>query len=316
MIAITPHILKQIVERMTPGGRLLDAQALVGGASAQVMSMHIAHGDGGTQTYLVRAHSDVDRMRNPEVASHEFKLLQVLHGLGLPVAQPIYLDATGEIMPIPYLVVAYIEGTTVFSPQDLPDFLRQSAQLLVTIHQSTQNLSRSRSDLGFLSDRAAHVLWWLGYQPEQLDDEIDEGRLRATLRAMFPLRQVNAMTLLHGDFWAGNLIWRGGKLVGVIDWEDAEMGDPLSDLAIARLDILWAFGKAAMQDFTQAYQSLMPHLDYGNLPCWDLFSALRPAGQLGEWAALWARLGRPDVTLATMREAHAWFVDQALRRCA
>ncbi|MBL8164545.1 MAG: phosphotransferase family protein, partial [Anaerolineae bacterium] len=98
------------------------------------------------------------------------------------------------------------------------------------------------------------------------------------------------------------------------DWEDVDVGDPLADLSIARLEMLWMCGQAAMHDFTRAYQQLMPHLDYSNLSAWDLFAALRPAGQFDEWATTWANSGRPDVTAAILREAHHWFVAQTLKR--
>ncbi len=315
MLSIDYHILEQIIRRARAGDKLVHAEALIGGASAQVLLLEVQHADGGTQKYLLRVHSDIDRTRNANIAVHEFSLLKILHAAGLPVAQPHYLDASGDIYPIPYLVLDYIEGATNFSPQNLPDFLQQSAELLAKIHQVKQSLPMEDSlALDFLSNRAAHALWWIRYQPEQLDNMLDEGRLRDTLRALFPLQQVNASTLLHGDFWTGNLIWRDEKLVGVIDWEDAEIGDPLSDLSITWLDVLWAFGKDAMYAFTRAYQALMPHLNYGNLSHWDLFAALRPANQLEEWAAAWVEYGRPDVTLTTMSEAHQWFVKQAFEQ--
>jgi aminoglycoside phosphotransferase (APT) family kinase protein len=37
--------------------------------------------------------------------------------------------------------------------------------------------------------------------------------------------------VLHGDYWPGNVLWRDGRLVGVIGWEEAAFGDPLADLA-------------------------------------------------------------------------------------
>lgn len=313
MLVNQRSVLELIVQRVRPGETLIHAQELLGGASAQVVLLDVRHANGSTQKYLLRVHSEIDRGRNADVARHEFSILKILHAAGLPVAQPHYLDVSGEVYPVPYLVVDYIEGTTEFSPRSLPDFIEQSAALLAEIHQVRQNLRQEEAAaLDFLSDRTAHVLWWIGYQPETLDEELNEPRLRAALRTLFPLKQMNAPALLHGDFWAGNLIWRDGKLVGVIDWEDTELGDPLSDLSIARLDMLWAFGQDAMYSFTRAYQALMPHLDYGNLPPWDLFSALRPANQLTDWVATWAGNGRPDVTAATMRAAHQWFMQQAL----
>jgi aminoglycoside phosphotransferase (APT) family kinase protein len=314
---ISHQVLEQIVHRINPDDTLTHAEMLIGGASAQAILLIVKHADGEIQKFLLRVHSEINRSRSPNIAQSEFKLLQALHTTGLPVAQPYYLDVSGDVYPIPYLIVGYIEGAPDFSPQNLPDFIQQSANLLVKIHQLEQKLpSGALATLDFLSDRAAHILWWLGYQPEELDEVLDEGQLRTTLRTLFPLQHMNTGTLLHGDFWAGNLIWRDGKLVGVIDWEDAEIGDPLSDLSIARMDMLWAFGKDAMFDFTRAYQALMPHLDYSNLPQWDLFSALRKANQLEDSAALWVACGRPDVTVATMKATHQWFVKQALAQLA
>jgi aminoglycoside phosphotransferase (APT) family kinase protein len=37
------------------------------------------------------------------------------------------------------------------------------------------------------------------------------------------------LSLLHGDYWPDNTLWRDGRLVCVIDWEDAALGDPLAD---------------------------------------------------------------------------------------
>ena len=109
--------------------------------------------------------------------------------------------------------------------------------------------------------------------------------------------------LLHGDFWPGNVLWRDGRLAAVIDWEDATLGDPLADLAISRLEILWAFGIDAMFRFTHHYQSITP-FDFANLAYWDLCAALRPASKIAEW-------GLDDMTEKAMREGHRLFVAQA-----
>jgi hypothetical protein len=39
-------------------------------------------------------------------------------------------------------------------------------------------------------------------------------------------------TVVHGDYWFGNLLLRRGRVVGVVDWESAVMsGEPLRDVA-------------------------------------------------------------------------------------
>ena len=108
--------------------------------------------------------------------------------------------------------------------------------------------------------------------------------------------------------------------MAVIDWEDAKLGDPLADLATSRLDILWIFGRDAMQEFTRHYQSIMHRSaltsDFTNLPYWDLSAALRPASAIAEWAAVYPPWGRADITEKTMREGHKWFITQAFRALA
>jgi aminoglycoside phosphotransferase (APT) family kinase protein len=83
---------------------------------------------------------------------------------------------------------------------------------------------------------------------------------------------------LHGDYWPGNLLWNDGKLAAVLDWEDAERGDPLADIALARLDICWAFGDAASV--------------YAGAP-----------------------ISRPDIDERSMREGHRRFVAEAVKAC-
>ena len=50
--------------------------------------------------------------------------------------------------------------------------------------------------------------------------------------------------LVHGDYWPGNLLWRRGRLIGVIDWEQPRLGDPTKDVATCRGDLNILFGSA------------------------------------------------------------------------
>ncbi len=54
---------------------------------------------------------------------------------GLPVAEPYYLDESGEIFPTPYVVLEYVEGKTEFAPANSDDFIRTFAAQLAAIHQ-------------------------------------------------------------------------------------------------------------------------------------------------------------------------------------
>jgi aminoglycoside phosphotransferase (APT) family kinase protein len=131
-----------------------------------------------------------------------------------------------------------------------------------------------------------------------------EGRIRDALETAWPLARTNDAVLLHGDYWPGNLLWRDGRLVAVIDWEDARVGDPLADVANTRLELLWAFDADAVETFTSLYRS-MTAIDVTNLPYWDLAAALKPCGRLAGW-------GLDEDMEYRMRERHTLFVRLAL----
>jgi len=163
-------------------------------------------------------------------------------------------------------------------------------------------------DLSFLPTQEQKYAKKVSERPPNLDESIDEGCIRDVLESAGRLSQHNASVLLHGDFWPGNLLWKDGRIVAVIDWEDAALGDPLADVANSRLEILWAFGIDAMYSFTQQYQSIAT-IDFTCLPIWDLFAALRPAFKIAEWAG-------DDIAEQTMRERHRFFVAQAFTNLA
>jgi aminoglycoside phosphotransferase (APT) family kinase protein len=297
---------EQVVRRIDPTCKLLRSWPLIGGVSAQVIGLEIKRADGHIQKMILRRHGAIDLQHNPHIAADEFALLQILRSSALPTPVPFHLDTSRTIFPTPYLVIEFVDGASDFAPANVSDFIRQMAAVLARIHW-IQGQSLAISFLPRLVDRVAEKL---KNSPAVLDDALDEGRIRAALAAASPLLQANQWTLLHGDFWPGNILWKDGQLRAVIDWEDALIGDPLADLAYARLEILFAFGDEAMLDFTRAYQQsqiAIPSLDVANLPFWDLWAALRPAGKLETW-------GLDPAVEARMRERHKAFVNRALEK--
>jgi aminoglycoside phosphotransferase (APT) family kinase protein len=301
MTAVTNNQrFEQLVRKIEPQSKLLRAWELKGGVSAQVTALEIEQPARQTKRMIVRQHGPVDLKNNPQIAADEFKLLQILQSAGLATPAPYYLDQSGNIFPTPYIVIEYVDGASEFALA--PEHMYQLATQLASIHA----LDCSTLDVSFLPQQAQRFSKKVSERPAKLDESLDEGRIRDTLESVWPLSLQNPAGLLHGDFWPGNILWKHGQLVAVIDWEDAAVGDPLADVASARLEILWAFGIDAMQHFTQHYQS-MTSIDFTNLPIWDLFAALRPASKLSEWAA-------DEIAEQRMRVGHKLFVAQAFEK--
>ncbi len=293
-----PNPFEQLVRKFLPQARLLRHWPLTGGVSATITALEVQHPDSRLQKCVVRQHGPVDRQHNPQIAADEFRLLEVLQAARVAAPRPYYLDATGELLSTPCVVIEFVEGETDFAPANLTDYVQQMAAQLARIHQVTA----PPHDLAFLPTQAAAYAAKLSQRPAPLDESLSEGQIRSVLEGGWP--PANPATLLHGDFWPGNLLWHSGQLRAVIDWEDALVGDPLADLGNARLELLWAFGPEAMQAFTRHYLDLMP-LNPTSLPYYDLYAALRPASKLGTW-------GLPPATEADYRAKHRAFVAEAL----
>jgi aminoglycoside phosphotransferase (APT) family kinase protein len=288
---------QQIVEKISPAARLASFKKLEGGVSAQVFALEAELSDGSSQKFVVRQYGDANLEADASIATHEYQLLELLYSRNLPVPKPYLADESRSILTSPYLVVGFIDGQTVEGPADATPYVRQMAEVLAKIHEVAAP--------DFLPDQQEVFTEKLSKRPDQPDNTLSESRIRDALAKHWPPTQQNSSVLLHGDFWPGNTMWQGKKLSGVIDWEDAAIGDPLADLANGRLEILMFFGQEAMEAFTDCYKSLVPDISYENLAYWDLCAALRPAGQMSEW-------GLDSATLLKLQSGHKMFVDQAL----
>jgi len=306
---------QQLIQKIAPQSKLLRTWDLKGGISAGMTALEIERPDGQTSRVIVRRPGAGTLKRNPHAAEDEFKILQITRSLGLATQAPYYLDHTGTIFSTPYLVIEYVEGQPEFAPAHIAGFTLQLATHLARIHSA----DCSKLDVSFLPRKPKGFVETFGRRPLRVDVSLDEGRIRDALQSVWPPPQRNASVLLHGDYWPGNILWREDQLVAVIDWEDAALGDPLTDLAISRLDILWIFGVDALNSFMEQYRSMMA-IDYTNLPYWDLYAALRlvrlAGANLAEWAAFFVPFGRPDITEHTIREHYRLFVDQAFEKLA
>lgn len=311
--SIETQKLEQVAQIIAPGSTLLRTWPLQGGISAEMIAFEIQRSDGETSRMILRQPGEQVLRLNPRAAEDEFNVLQLTTSLGLATQTPHYLDQSGTIFPGPYLVIEYVEGKPEFPSAPGADFILQVAKHLTMIHSADY----SRHGMAFFPKAANVCIEVSRKQITSVQPVLDVEHIRAALEKVSSLSQQNKSVLLHGDYWPGNILWQDDTIAAVIDWEDAQIGDPLIDFAISRLDILWIFGLDAFQNFTRHYQTLMA-INYANLSYWDLCAALRLARLIGadlaEWTAFFSPFGRTDITEHTLREHFGFFITQALEK--
>ena len=269
--AVTQEDFLRLATKYFPGWSLAGVQTLRGGSSAEVSALQLKHHSGRTKTVVVRCHGEADLAHNPRIALDEFKLLEYLHARAVPVAKPLLYEAVGIALRRPCLVSDFVYGDTNFAPLTCSQAMISLARQLHAIHRV-----ECRTDaLSFAPKREALAKTWA--------DRIQQSAQFAKLRISVAQREYSPPeVLLHGDFWPGNVLWHRGRLAAVLDWEDFAVGEALSDVANARLEILWAHGEEAMATFTHAYQQQCA-LDRVRLAMWDLVIAEQKRTALPTW---------------------------------
>jgi aminoglycoside phosphotransferase (APT) family kinase protein len=271
--------IEQAVAELEPDGRLLGMRALTGGVSADVFGLDIANAAGDRRRVVFRRHRAVDFKRHgPTVIAKEFRLLAALHRLGFAVPEPFLYDDS-DTATDPWLVMDWVEGSTTLADVELPAALDQMARFLVQLH-ALDPLSLQLEDLQPTEDPIVAIVPYL--------PSTDTGRIVAEgLASISRQPRPSRRAVIHGDYWPGNVLWRDGRLVAVIDWEDASVGDPLADLATARVELLCQYGDDAMERFTSRYldvhQDAIGPVALDTLPLWELYVSAAALATMGDW---------------------------------
>lgn len=266
-----PGDLARLVDELAPGGRLVRARRLRGGLGARMHVLDIERADGARFKVSLRRLDRVHRFATPEHVTHEYRILQLVEEAGVPAPRPLLLDAEGRFFGVPAIVLTYLPGAPLYAPRDVTSWAEQLAQALLSVH----SLKADDLDLSWLLlyDREA-MRKEIGRREEEAQGQSLAREVLAVLKAEIDRVKWVEPAFVHDDFWPGNTVWRYGRLLGVIDWTSAELGDPRADVSQCRADIALSLGGDEADVFLNAYQTRaaqpLPDVWY-----FDLFRGLR-----------------------------------------
>ena len=242
--------LARLVDALEPGATPVSLRRLKGGLGARMHVLRYEALSGERRNVVLRRSKAESRNSSAERVRRLFANLEFVQQAGIPAPQPLLLDAEGGYVGGPAIVMSYIPGRPMWTHPQPDVWAADLANAAASIHSMTphalRNLPSVSEQLNEYADRARngeplarqalHVL------------EVSGPRIAATTPC-----------LVHNDFWPGNTIWRRGRLVAVIDWADAGLGDRREDVAQCRADMTVSHGIDAADEFLRCYrvQSLM-----------------------------------------------------------
>lgn len=295
------------LERAMPGAKYVSSSLLKGSFSNSTWVIE------GQDARAARLRIVVRRLRggwsDPGARARlEFRALEIAGRSGIPVARPLLLDDTGDLLGAPGFVASFIDGTQLLNRGDRA-WARELACVLARIHAV-----RCVQGEGLL-DARGEALYFLksGAMPREMIEDRDGKRVWDAVQGAIARVVIVDPVLVHLDYWTGNLLWRDGRIVAVVDWEEASCGDPAIDVAYMKRDLWGAGMREEAEWFVEEYESETGR-PLANLPFWELAAAVRPMPNPGKGVGSLTALGVNDRSEQDLVQAHRDFIESALRR--
>ena len=297
---------QRVVEVAAPGQRVLSGTPAPFAFTNSVHILDTASAAGRRRCLVVKLLTDDP---DPERATAEFNGLRIAHSHGIPVGEPVYLDAAGELLGTPLVVSGFMAGRQQASPVDVQTWARELAHLLVRIH-AIRPTARQRRGLYAGNE---HGLYFLsGEWPRKLAGHPLSEQIYGTIRQLRPALAHTDPVFLHSDYWPGNVLWDGDRISAVLDWDSAACGDPALDVGYFRMNMYLRGIREAADLFLDCYEAIAGQVR--NLGFWELACAARPLPNPAQWIPASREMGDAGATDERAATDYYEFVAGAVRR--
>lgn len=225
--------------------------AHVEGAGDQPLRASLISGGRSNLTYVVSDGEHEWVLRRPPLGhvlptahdmGREFRVLAALAGTDVPVPRALAFCDDESVNDAPFYVMEKVDGVILRTPADLaaigPADARRCSEELVDVLVRIHAVDYEAVGLGDFGRPAGYLERQVRRWGEQWERSktrplasIDE--LGRRLAAALP--ESGPPTIVHGDYRLDNTMLAPtdpGRVVAVLDWEMATLGDPLADLGL------------------------------------------------------------------------------------
>jgi aminoglycoside phosphotransferase (APT) family kinase protein len=208
-------------------------------------------GGASNLTYLVRQDGREWVLRRPPFGTkaktahdmgREFHVLSALHRVFPYCPKPLFFCEDEGVMGSPFYVMEKLEGLILrkelppeltLSPQDARTLCEHLLDVQVALHRVDVHKA-GLADFGKPEGYVRRQVegWSERYRKARTPDVPDAEPLMQWLQAHLPAESGRA-ALIHNDYKFDNVVLDPGnplRIIGVLDWEMATLGDPLMDL--------------------------------------------------------------------------------------
>jgi aminoglycoside phosphotransferase (APT) family kinase protein len=232
---MTERIRKDLEETMgqllskRPEFRLKSIEPIPEGHSGFTYFVEVEDAEGPSR-YVLRLPPPGARIAGPADVVRQGRIMSALHNAGLPVPAIRLMSSDSAIDGRPFILMEAVDGTRIektATEHKALDIVSSAVSVLKRLHA----LPLDQTGIGDeepVTMQAEMMRWAMLMQraPEELT--MRAGELGGLLARDVPAER--APTLVHGDYHYGNMLFRGAEVVAVLDWEIAQIGQPLLDV--------------------------------------------------------------------------------------
>jgi aminoglycoside phosphotransferase (APT) family kinase protein len=199
--------------------------------------------EAGPARYVLRKKPPGALQPSAHAIDREFRVLEALSGRGVPVPRPLLYCDDATVIGTPFYLMDHVEGR-VFADPRLPGLTpaeRHGAyasfiDCLARLHRLAP-AGVGLADFGRAGQYYERQIsrWSRQYRAAETERIPPMERLLDWLPAHRPSAETTCV--VHGDYRFENVIFHPTepRVVAILDWELATLGDPLSDVAYAAL---------------------------------------------------------------------------------
>lgn len=210
----------------------LTAKQFKGGQSNPTYMIEAASG-----RYVLRRKPPGKLLPSAHAVDREYRVLSALHSVGFPVARPLILCDDDEVVGTMFYLMDFVGGRVYWVPS-LPDCdnaeraaiydaMNATIAQLHTIDYEAVGLGDFGKPAGYVSRQIKR--WSDQYRASETQEIAEMERLIDWLPGATP--PDTGASIVHGDFRLDNMILapESPKVLAVLDWELATLGDPIGD---------------------------------------------------------------------------------------
>jgi aminoglycoside phosphotransferase (APT) family kinase protein len=190
--------------------------------------------------YVLRRKPPGQLVASAHAVDREFRVLRALHGQGVPVAAALAHCTDVSVAGTEFYVMEFVAGRVFWdpafsdvAPAERREYFDAMNQALATLHRLDYR-ALGLGDFGRPERYVARQVtrWTRQYLEDEAGGRVSEmDRLIEWLKNFNPRDETTS--LVHGDYRSDNLIFHPTepRVLAVLDWELATLGDPLADFA-------------------------------------------------------------------------------------